>query len=264
MLDQHASISICLPARNECDTIASALEPLVELLDAGAVEQLVVVDDSSDGTAELAQSLGAVVYDQAALLPEFGPVLGKGDAMWRSLSVLTGDIIVWLDADCTSVTQAYVSALTDPIGSGHADLVKARYRRPLGDDPDGGGRVNHLLARPLLRRLFPSLRELRQPLSGETASTRELAWSLPFFCGYGVELGLLIDATERGARILEADLGVHLHRHRPLDELSWMADEILDVALARAYGEEAPLCRPPMSSVLPSADDGLVLPARGV
>jgi glucosyl-3-phosphoglycerate synthase len=263
MLDQSASISICLPARNECDTIASALEPLVELLGAGAVEQLVVVDDSSDGTAELAESMGATVYDQAALLPEFGPVLGKGDAMWRSLFVLTGDVIVWLDADCTSVTPAYVSALTDPIRAGDADLVKARYRRPLGDDPNGGGRVNHLLARPVLRRLFPALRGLRQPLSGETASTRELAWSLPFFCDYGVELGLLIDAAERGARILEVDLGVHLHRHRPLDELGWMADEILDVALARAYGEEAPLCRPPMSSVLPSADDGLVLPARG-
>src|ERR1700683_1283820 len=142
MLDQHASVSICLPARNECDTIASALEPLVELLDAGAVEQLVVVDDSSDGTAELAQRMGAAVYDQAALLPEFGPVLGKGDAMWRSLSVLTGDVIVWRDADCTPVTPAYVSSLTGPIRGGDADLVKARYRRPLGDDPNGGGRLN--------------------------------------------------------------------------------------------------------------------------
>jgi glucosyl-3-phosphoglycerate synthase len=142
--------------------------------------------------------------------------------------------------------------------------VKAHYRRPLGDDPEGGGRVNHLLARPLLRRLFPELGTLRQPLSGETAVTRELAWSLPFVCGYGVEIGLLIDAAERGARIGEVDLGVHLHRHRALDELAWMADEILDGALARAYGDEAPVSRPPMSSVLPAADDGLVLPAQGV
>jgi glucosyl-3-phosphoglycerate synthase len=264
MLDFNASISICLPARNERDTIASVLQPMLELLESGAVQQLAVVDDSTDGTGELALRLGAEVYEQAALVPEFGPVLGKGDAMWRSLSVLTGEIVVWLDADCTSVTPAYVSGLTDPIRAGAADLVKARYRRPLGDDPKGGGRVNHLLARPLLRRLFPDLATLRQPLSGETAATRELAWSLPFVCGYGVEIGMLIDAAERGARIQEVDLGVHLHRHRPVDELAWTADEVLHVALSRAYSEEAPVSRPPMSSVLPAADDGLVLPAQGV
>jgi glucosyl-3-phosphoglycerate synthase len=260
------SISLCLPARNERGTIASALDPLLKLLRAGAVEQLVVVDDSSDGTSTLARRMGVEVYDQAALMPEFGSVLGKGDAMWRSLSVLTGEIIVWLDADCTSVTPGYVSGLADPISAGRADLVKARYRRPLGDDPNGGGRVNHLLARPLLRRLFPHIGALRQPLSGETAITRELAWSLPFVCGYGVELGLLIDAADRGSRIEEVDLGVHLHRHRPLDELSWMAGEILDVALARAYGDrdEAPVSRPAMRSVLPSANDGLVLRAQGM
>jgi glucosyl-3-phosphoglycerate synthase len=264
MFDSSPSISICLPARNERDTIASVLEPMRELLDAGSIDQLAVVDDSSDGTAELALSMGAEVYEQSALLPEFGPVLGKGDAMWRSLSVLSGEIVVWLDADCTSVTPAYVSGLTEPIRAGNADLVKAHYRRPLGDDPKGGGRVNHLLARPLLRRLFSELGTLRQPLSGETALTRELAWSLPFVCGYGVEIGLLIDASERGARIAEVDLGVHLHRHRPLDELAWTADEIVDVALARAYGDEAPLSRPPMRSVLPAAGDGLVLPAQGM
>jgi glucosyl-3-phosphoglycerate synthase len=263
MFDHDALISICLPARNEGDTIGAALEPLLGLLDAGVAEQLVVVDDSSDDTGAIARSMGAEVYDQSGLLPDFGPVLGKGDAMWRSLSVLTGGIIVWLDADCTSVTPAYVSALTAPIQAGRADLVKARYRRPLGDDPKGGGRVNHLLARPLLRRLFPGLGALRQPLSGETAMARELAWSLPFICGYGVELGLLIDASESGARLQEVDLGVHLHRHRPLDQLAWMADEILDVALARAYGEKAPISRPAMSSVLPAADGGLVLPAQG-
>jgi glucosyl-3-phosphoglycerate synthase len=264
VFNRTPSISICLPARNERETIASVLEPLRGLLSTGAVEQLVVVDDSSDGTGQIAVDIGAQVYDQSALMPEFGPVLGKGDAMWRSLSVLTGEIIVWLDADCTSVTPAYVSRLIEPIRADDADLVKARYRRPLGDDPDGGGRVNHLLARPLLRRLFPELGGLRQPLSGETAITRELAWSLPFVCGYGVELGLLIDATEQGARIAEVVLGVHLHRHRPLDQLAWMADEILHVALARAYGEDGPAGRPPLRSVLPATQGGLVLPAQGV
>jgi glucosyl-3-phosphoglycerate synthase len=242
MLNRTASISLCLPARNECETIGAVLEPLIELLDTGAVEQLVVVDDSSDGTGALALSMGAEVYEQSALLPDFGPVLGKGDAMWRSLSALTGDVIVWLDADCTSVTQAYVRGLADPIRAGEADLVKARYRRPLGDDPNGGGRVNHLLARPLLRRLFPLLGALRQPLSGETAMTRELAWSLPFVCGYGVELGLLIDvANALGAeRLAQVDLGERIHRNRPLHELRPQAVDVLRAALARTPASSLP------------------------
>lgn len=247
----RASISVCFPARNERETIAAALRPMLKLRDEAALSQVVVVDESTDGTAGVADAMGAEVYGQSELMPEFGPVVGKGDAMWRSLSVLTGDVLIWLDADCTSVSDAYALALAEPILNGGADLVKARYRRPLGDDPDGGGRVNHLLARPVLRRFFPDLRQIRQPLSGESAIRRDLAMNLPFVCGYGVEMGLLIDAHERGARIQEVDLGVQLHRHRSLEDLAFMADEVLEVAVSRrSRGWMAVVpSRPPMQTV---------------
>jgi glucosyl-3-phosphoglycerate synthase len=246
----RASISVCFPARNERETIAGALRPMLKLRDDDVLSQVVVVDESTDGTAQVADAMGAEVYGQSELMAEFGPVAGKGDAIWRSLSVLTGDVVIWLDADCTSVSDAYALGLAEPILSGDADLVKARYQRPLGDDPNGGGRVNHLLARPLLRRFFPDLTEIRQPLSGESAIRRDLAMSLPFVCGYGVEMGLLIDAHERGARIEEVDLGVQLHRHRSLEDLASMADEVLDVAISRrSRGRMAAVpSRPPMKT----------------
>ncbi len=244
--DAPARISVCFPARNEQATIAAALAPVARLLDNGEIAQLVVVDESDDDTALLAQRAGAEVYRQSSLMPEFGPVLGKGDAMWRALSVLNGDVIVWLDADCTSVTGDYVRALTAPILERRAQLVKARYRRPLGADPDGGGRVNHLMARPLLRRFYPELAWLAQPLAGETAMTHALAMQLRFACGFGVEFGHIIDSAQLGATIAETDLGVHLHRHRSLSELEQTASEVLAVAC----GDEDTIFRPAMGELL--------------
>ena len=87
------TVSVCLPARNEARTIGPILEQVLPLRDRGVVDQVVVVDRSSDATAEIARSLGAEVYDQDELMPELGPVLGKGDALWRSMPVLTGEVI---------------------------------------------------------------------------------------------------------------------------------------------------------------------------
>src|SRR5687767_10791361 len=90
---RERSISVCLPARNEAATIGAILEDLLPLRARGAIDQVVVVDDSTDGTAQIAESVGAEVHRQSDLMPQYGPVLGKGDAMWRALSVLTGDVV---------------------------------------------------------------------------------------------------------------------------------------------------------------------------
>lgn len=250
-LHREKTISVCLPAVNEERTIGQALGPLMKMRQDGYVDQVVVVDESDDWTADIAQSLGADVYRQSDLKPELGRVLGKGDAMWRALAVLSGDVILFLDADSTSIQRHYVFAMCAPLLAGEAQLVKGHYCRPLGSDPNGGGRVNHLLARPLLRRHFPALDWIEQPLAGETAIDRTLAGSLPFVCGYGVEMGLLIDAHTAGASIAQADLHLHDHRHRPLAELSEMADEIMAVTLQRAgYAVERPPERPPVAAPL--------------
>ena len=86
-----------LPTREVADTIG----PIVRLQGLrGLIDQMLVVDAASeDGTAEIAARLGAEVHQESDLMPEFGPPLGKGDAMWRALSVARGDLIVYLDSD---------------------------------------------------------------------------------------------------------------------------------------------------------------------
>lgn len=245
-------ISVCLPARDEEATIGAALAPLLAMQREGSIYEVVVADESTDWTARVATSMGARVFRQRDSCPELGGVLGKGDAMWRALRALHGDVILFLDADSTSIQRHYVFGMCEPILNGEADLVKGYYQRPLGGDPDGGGRVNHLLARPLLRAHFPDLSWVRQPLAGETALTRQAAWQLPFVCGYGVEMGLLLDAHHLGLRIAQADLHCHEHRHRPLGALSKMGDEIIATVLHRAgITTMPPRARPPMGEYEP-------------
>jgi glucosyl-3-phosphoglycerate synthase len=259
---RERSISVCLPARNEAGTIGPILECLLPLLGRGVVDQVVVADDSTDGTADIARSLGAEVHAQSALVPELGAVRGKGDAMWRALSVLTGDVVVYLDADSEELGEHFVCDLAGPIACGDdVDFVKGFYRRPwrTGDmvQPHGGGRVTELLARPLLSRFFPQLAEFVQPLAGEVAARRDLLMALPFATGYGVDVGLLIDAWRAvgSGRLAQADLRVRQNRHQPLGNLGPMAGEVLAAIVARMEqdgrlterGAGAPLVeRPPM------------------
>ena len=226
-------------------TIGPILDDLLALRDQGVLDQVVVVDAASaDGTAALAATHGAQVLQQAELLPEFGPVLGKGDAMWRALSVLTGDVVCFLDADSGAFGPHFCCGLVGPLVCGERPMatlqyVKGFYRRPFSaggvQSPDGGGRVTELCARPLLARFYPELRVVAQPLAGEMAGRRSLLERLPFCTGYGVEVGLLIDAwAEVGLTGLgQCDLDVRVNAHQPLAALGPMADEVLAVVCSR-------------------------------
>ncbi len=259
---RRRSTSVCLPARNEAATIGPIVATLARLRSDGWINQLVVVDDSEDATAELAEAAGAEVHSQSSLMPQFGPVLGKGDAMWRALSVIHGDVIVFLDADTEDFSPHFVLGLLGPmlVPARSPSFVKASYRRPLriGDAvfPTGGGRVTELTARPLLRRLFPDLAGMAQPLAGEIAVDAALLRALPFRTGYGVDVGLLIDALRAvgAGGLAQVELGTRLNRHQPLTALHSMACEVSDTILDRASGtqSEGVIERPPMVSVLPS------------
>ena len=197
---------------------------------------LVLDDDSTDRTREVAAAAGARVVRGSEVLPEAGPGLGKGNALWKSVAATSADLIVWCDADLTSFETGYVTALLEPLLSDERIvLVKGYYERLLDGRP-GGGRTTELMARPLLAQFFPELAHLRQPLGGEYAIRREAASQVPFVQGWGVEIGLLIDLSRRfGAdRIAEADLGVRRHRNRPLRELGPQALAILQTVLQRA------------------------------
>jgi glucosyl-3-phosphoglycerate synthase len=250
----HCTVSVCLPARDEEATVGTIVErihrDLVEAVP--LVDEILVVDDhSTDRTAAVATDAGAKVVAAASILPEFGEGHGKGEAMWKSLFAAQGDIVVWCDADVHEFSSAYVSGLAGPLLA-HPDLVfvKGYYERPLNANGVGGGRVTELVARPVISLLFPALADIVQPLSGEYAGRRCVLEQLPFVQGYGVDLGLLFDVTNRcgAGAVAQTDLGVRRHRNRSLDEPSPQAMSVLQTALRRAHAElvepEAVLARP--------------------
>jgi glucosyl-3-phosphoglycerate synthase len=238
--ERDHTVSVCLPARDEEQTIGPIVEQLLPLRESGVVDQIVVVDDSRDRTASIARSFGIEVHDQSSLMPELGPVLGKGDAMWRALPILSGDIVCFLDADSECFGAHYVCGLIGPLlFNPGVEFVKGFYRRPFRiagvTVPDEGGRVTELTARPLLNAFYPDLATVEQPLAGEVAARRELLERLPFVTGYGVDVALLLDAYLHAGldAIAQVDLDVRQNAHQPLRELGPMAAAVLDAVASR-------------------------------
>ncbi|MCV7411725.1 glucosyl-3-phosphoglycerate synthase [Mycobacterium florentinum] len=243
------TISVVLPALNEEATIASVIDSISPLVD-GLVDELIVLDSGSTDETEIrAIAAGARVISREQALPEVATRSGKGEALWRSLAVTSGDIVVFVDSDLLDPHPMFVPWLVDPLlTEDGVHLVKSFYRRPLMvreadgvEDEDGrapstgGGRVTELAARPLLAALRPELGCILQPLGGEYAASRELLSSLPFAPGYGVEIGLLIDTFDRLGldAIAQVNLGVRAHRNRPLAELGAMSRQVIATLLSR-------------------------------
>ncbi|HEY3020148.1 MAG TPA: NTP transferase domain-containing protein [Solirubrobacteraceae bacterium] len=222
---ERAAACACLPAKDCERTVGPAVAAV-----APVVEEVVVVA-ADEPTARAAEAAGARVLRESEMER---PVRGKGDAMRRALPHLRSDLVVFLDADVRELPPHFATGLLGPLLSGDADFVKAFYRRPLGDDPDGGGRVNHLMARPALRVFFPELAGVRQPLAGEVAARRDLLERLPFADGYGVEIAMLIAAWRAVGleRMAQVDLGVMEHEHQPLQALTDMAETVLRTIVA--------------------------------
>ena len=223
-------VSVCIPARNEEMTVGAVAIVAAGLVGVGLVDEVVVVDDgSTDATASAASAAGATVVSSPG-----GP--GKGQAMRAALEVTTGDIVVFVDADVSEFSHRFISGLVAPLLMDPlVQLAKASYRRPLDGAPGEGGRVTELLARPLLRRFFPDLADVGQPLAGECAVRRDTLEVVNLADGYGIEIGLLIDVFRLHGRdaIVDVDLGVRTHRNRPLHELRPHADEVLAALVAR-------------------------------
>lgn len=259
---RDTTVSVCLPARNEARTIGRILEQLAPLREMGLIDQVVVVDHSTDGTGEIARGYGAEVHAQESLLPEHGPVLGKGDAMWRGLTLLTGELVCFVDADSEEFGPHYARGLLGPLLC-HPSIrfVKGFYRRPLriGDQtfPDGGGRVTELTARPLLNLFYPDLAGVAQPLSGEIAGRREVFESLPFVTGYGVDIALLVDAYALLGLdgIAQVDLDVRQNAHQSLRDLGPMAFAVLQ-SVATRLEREGRLTGPLAATFTGPGEDG--------
>jgi glycosyltransferase involved in cell wall biosynthesis len=240
---QGVTISLGLPALNEEETVGQVIETLKTALmdDVPLLDEIVLIDsDSTDRTRAIAEAHGIPVYIHQETLPEVGANIGKGEALWKSLHVLKGDIIAWVDTDITNIHPRFIYGLLGPmLQSPRVQFVKGFYQRPIkvGDkvQAGGGGRVTELVARPLFNLFYPELSGIVQPLSGEYAGRRSALEQIPFFSGYGVETGMLIDLLDRFGlvAIAQTDLEMRVHHNQPLVGLSKMSFAILQVFIAR-------------------------------
>ena len=245
------TVSAVLPCRNVADTVGGIIDEIHAVNEQTydpLVDQILAVDaDSEDGTAAVAFSKGAEVYSENELLSHYGGTHGKGDAMWRSLSVTRGDLIMYIDADTKDFKPQLVYGILGPIlNFPEVRFVKAAYRRPFKSyetvELDGGGRVTELTAKPLFNLFYPELAGFVQPLAGEFVAYKELFCSIPFLTGYAVEAGIMIDVLKRvglGA-MAQVDLGTRQNRHQSLRDLSRMSYSVLR-AISRRLRQEGRL-----------------------
>jgi hypothetical protein len=240
---QGLSISLGLPALNEEETVGKVISTIKQALmsDFPLLDEIVLIDSgSTDYTREIAQELGIPIYIHQEILPGYLSYAGKGEALWKSLYVLQGDIIAWIDTDIKNIHPRFVYGVIGPLlMNPNIQYVKGFYRRPLkqGDRiiAGGGGRVTELTARPLINMFYPELSGIIQPLSGEYAGRRNVLEQLPFFTGYGVETGLLLDILDQCGlqAIAQSDLLERIHHNQALPSLSKMSFTIIQVFMNR-------------------------------
>ncbi|OXM62410.1 glucosyl-3-phosphoglycerate synthase [Amycolatopsis vastitatis] len=235
------TVSVVIPARNEEATVGAIVSAIREELKGKVVDEILVVDShSTDATAEVAAAAGADVVAQDAVFPALAGLQGKGEALWKGVAATTGDLVVFVDGDLYDFTTTYVTGLLGPLLTDPSvAYVKGFYHRPLngaaGSEPEGGGRVTELVARPLLNMFWPELSGFVQPLAGEYAGRREVLEGIPFVVNYGVEIGHLIDLVElRGLDALaQVDLGHRVHRHQSTQALGRMSGQIMQTLFDR-------------------------------
>jgi nucleotide-binding universal stress UspA family protein len=240
---QGVTVSLVLPTLNEAATVG----PIVRrarmlLMDAvPLVDELLVIDSASDdATCEIAAREGARVVQHADVLTRYGSYRGKGEALWKSLFESSGDIVVWCDTDVRNWHPRMAYGTLGPLlVEPRIQYVKGYYQRPIVEDgvlrEGGGGRVTELVARPLINLFYPDLSGFIQPLAGEYAGRRSLLETIPFFTGYAVEIGHLIDIAERaGLEALgQVDLERRIHRNQELEGLSRMSFVIIQAVMKR-------------------------------
>jgi glucosyl-3-phosphoglycerate synthase len=243
---QGLTISLALPALNEEETVGNVIRTIKKaLMDrVPLLDEIVLIDsDSTDRTRRIAEKLGIPVHVHQRLLPELGARPGKGEALWKSLLVTKGDLVAWIDTDVVNIHPRFLYGILGPmLLNSEVQFVKGFYRRPLkvGDkvQAGGGGRVTELTARPLLNLFYPELSGIVQPLSGEYGGRRAALEKVPFFSGYGVEIGLLIDIFERYGlnAIAQVDLLERVHHNQELEALGKMSFAIIQAVLRKLEG----------------------------
>jgi glucosyl-3-phosphoglycerate synthase len=254
------TVSVVIPARNEEATVGTIVTALRRdfIQSVPLVDEVIVVDSrSTDGTAAVARAAGALVVSQDDITSGLPPMQGKGDALWAGVAATSGDVVAFVDADVDPFDSRFVSGLLGPLLTDPSvSFVKGFYHRPLSfgghSEPDGGGRVTELVARPLLNLFWPHLAGFVQPLAGEAAGRRQVLERVPFVSGYGVETAMLVDLLHLVGldALAQVDLGERAHRHQGNEALGQMAAQIQLTAWSRLVRDGRANAGAPLPSVL--------------
>ncbi len=198
-----SKVFIILTARNEADRLADTLRALTESFPGASL--WVADDGSSDATSQIALAAGATVVRNERSL-------GKGAAATlaarRALEDLqpSGDAFAILCDGDLAGTAGQLPQLLAPLQRGEADMTVAVFARRLG----GGVGLAVAFARWAIRRRCGLL--LQAPISGQRAlRAQALRDVLPFAAGFGMEIGMTIDAARAGYRVREVELDLQ-HR----------------------------------------------------
>lgn len=210
-------ITVIIPTLNEEKRIGEIIRYVKTK---AIVSEIIVIDDgSTDDTFAIAKAEGAKVY--------LSSLLGKGASMHDGLGRSKNEKVLFLDGDIFNFSHDLVDKMVQPLISEEADFVKGKFNR-------ASGRVTELTAKPLLKIFFPELLTFEQPLGGIIAANRDFLNNLKFENDYGVDIGLLIDVAQLGARIKEVEVGYLDHDHQPLEALSKMSLQVVRTILTKA------------------------------
>ena len=206
----EAKISVIIPAHNE----EKQIQRVIKMIRGNEnVNQIIVVDNAStDRTQKLARQAGAEIVECLQK--------GKGYAMEAGLKCANNEIVVFVDGDINNYSKNLVKQLSEPIINDEADFVKSMFERK-------GGRVTELVAKPMLSILFPEMYNFSQPLSGMIAGKRSLLKKIYFEKDYGVDIGILLDVIDLGAKVAEVHIGKINNASQPFHALEEMSKQVM-------------------------------------
>lgn len=213
---KKAKVVAVVSAYNEEKRIVPTLEALRSVPE---IDEIIVMDDAStDRTAQEARKAGADVVSLERNR-------GKGGALNFVLDKISFDVLLLLDADVADSARQ-VDRLLKPVLEGRTDMAIADF--PAAKIQGGVGLVKGLAKWAIKHATGLSVRE---PLSGQRALTREIIESVrKLEEGFGVEVGLTIDAARAGFRISEVETEMsHRETGRDFRAILHRGRQFLDV-----------------------------------
>jgi glycosyltransferase involved in cell wall biosynthesis len=216
---------VLIAARNEAERLPATLRALAAAFPGAHV---VVADDgSTDATAQLARDAGAEVVRSPRPLGKGGAATLAARAVLDRTTAPDPPLVLLCDADLGDSAQR-LAPLLDAVERGDADLAVAVFARRIG----GGFGLAVGAARRAITRATGL--QLQAPLSGQRALRGEvLACVVPFADGFGMEVGMTIDAARAGFRIGEVEVDLeHRATGRTIGGFAHRARQLRDLVLA--------------------------------